>query len=160
MLPTGYTLRTAGPEDAGAGRHHRRAMFHAMGLTDEARLNQMDAAFAGWLEVHLADGHYIGLLACAEDGEIAAGAGIWLLDWLPTYYCPDQARAYLLNVYTEPAHRRRGLARALVAACIETCAAHHVPLIMLHASSEGRAVYESLGFTGSNEMRLFLEGGP
>ena len=38
MLPTGYTLRTAGPEDAGVVRHHRRAMFHAMGLTDEARL--------------------------------------------------------------------------------------------------------------------------
>ncbi|MBL8147523.1 MAG: GNAT family N-acetyltransferase [Anaerolineae bacterium] len=135
-------------------------MFHAMGLTDDARLNQMDAAFADWLNARLADGRYIGLLACAEDGEIAAGAGIWLLDWLPTYYCPHQERAYLLNVYTEPSHRRRGLARALVTACIETCVARRVPLIMLHASSEGRAVYESLGFTGSNEMRLFLEGGP
>ena len=75
MLPTGYTLRIAGAEHAGVVRHHRRAMFHAMGLTDDARLNQMDAAFADWLNARLADGRYIGLLACAEDGEIAAGAG-------------------------------------------------------------------------------------
>lgn len=160
MLAAGYTLRTAGPDDAGAIRHHRRAMFAAMGQNDVARLDQMDAAFAVWLNKHFADGRYIGLLACTEGGVIAAGAGLWLLDWLPTYYCPERGRAYLLNVYTEPEHRQRGLARGLVQACIETCAARGIPLIMLHASDAGRKVYESLGFTDGNEMRLFLEGGP
>lgn len=160
MLPAEYTLRFAGPADAGVIRHHRRSMFQAMGLTDSPTLDKMDTAFAIWLDERFADGRYIGLLACDDMGDVAAGAGIWLLDWPPTYHCPDRIRAYMLNVYTEPQHRRRGLAHGLVQAAIEACAERGVPLIMLHASNEGRAVYEGLGFTISNEMRLFLEGGP
>ncbi|MFN8377836.1 MAG: GNAT family N-acetyltransferase [Anaerolineae bacterium] len=160
MLPEGYTFRLAGPEDGITIRHHRREMFHAMGLTDAARLDQMDASFALWLNERFTDDRYVAHLACTDDGTVVAGAGVWFLEWPPTYHCPDRNRAYLLNVYTEPEHRRRGLARGLVEACIATCTARGVPLIMLHASDEGRTVYESLGFTVSNEMRLFLEGGP
>ncbi len=135
-------------------------MFAAMGLHDEAGLERMDAGFAVWLDEHLADGRYIGLLAVAEDGAVVAGAGIWLFEWPPTFHSPQRLRAYLLNVYTEPEHRRHGIAHELVRACVQECRDRDVKLILLHASDEGRAVYASLGFKDSNEMRLFLEGGP
>jgi hypothetical protein len=34
------------------------------------------------------------------------------------------------------------------------CAANHVDAVILHASAEGSALYTSLGFTATNEMRL------
>ena len=31
---------------------------------------------------------------------------------------------------------------------------HHVSRVLLHASQEGRSLYESMGFVPTNEMRL------
>lgn len=63
-------------------------------------------------------------------------------------------RGNILNVYTEPAHRRSGMARALMQVALEWCAANQVGAVILHASQDGRALYDSLGFTSTNEMRL------
>lgn len=67
-----------------------------------------------------------------------------------------QPTAYILNVYTEPAHRRRGLARLLVAEILAWCVAHDIPRASLHASEAGRSVYEQLGFVSTNELRVDL----
>jgi ribosomal protein S18 acetylase RimI-like enzyme len=65
-----------------------------------------------------------------------------------------QWRGNVLNVYTEPKHRRQGMARALMHIALEWCAANQVDAVILHSSSEGSGLYESLGFTPTNEMRL------
>ena len=62
-----------------------------------------------------------------------------------------------MNVYTEPAHRRRGLSRRLMSELIAWCRAHGITRITLHASTDGRPLYEGLGFTPTNEMRLVLK---
>jgi ribosomal protein S18 acetylase RimI-like enzyme len=160
MLSGEFHLRQATPADAAVIRHHRRAMFHDMGMTDAGDLARMDAGFAVWLDERFAEGRYIGWFACTDAGTVAAGAGLWLLDWPPSPRYPHRTRGYLINVYTEPEHRRRGLARALVKVCMDDCANRDIGLMVLHASDEGRAVYEGLGFTASNEMRRFLESGP
>jgi GNAT superfamily N-acetyltransferase len=59
-------------------------------------------------------------------------------------------------VYTEPQFRRRGLARRLIEAALEWCRENKIDVVILHASPEGRALYESLGFQASNEMRINL----
>jgi ribosomal protein S18 acetylase RimI-like enzyme len=70
-----------------------------------------------------------------------------------------QWRGNILNVYTEREHRRRGMARALMQIALEWCAANQVGAVILHASAEGSALYESLGFTPTNEMRLTRPSG-
>jgi GNAT superfamily N-acetyltransferase len=67
-------------------------------------------------------------------------------------------RGNILNVYTEAPHRRKGLARRLMKAVLDWCRFERVPVIILHASDEGRALYESLGFKPTNEMRIELRG--
>jgi GNAT superfamily N-acetyltransferase len=62
----------------------------------------------------------------------------------------------IVNVVTEQAHRRRGIARKLMEILIQWCRAGGFGSILLHASDEGRALYESLGFKPTNEMRLML----
>ncbi len=156
----GYSLRWATTADAAIIRHHRRAMFDDMGAHDAAGLDRMDAAFAGWLEERLADERYIGLFAVDQAGAVVSGVGVWFSEWPPSFHYPHRMRGYVLNVFTEPEHRRRGLARWLMQAVLDECAARGVGVILLHASDEGRELYAGLGFKASNEMRLFLEGGP
>lgn len=64
---------------------------------------------------------------------------------------PSTSRGYLYNVVTEPAFRRRGLARACVVAVLdwfrdETDAG----IVELHATADGDNLYQALGFTPSD----------
>jgi GNAT superfamily N-acetyltransferase len=65
-------------------------------------------------------------------------------------------RAYILNVYTEPGYRGRGIARQVVSAIGEWCRQEGFCSVALHASSMGRPIYEAMGFKPTNEMRLEL----
>jgi ribosomal protein S18 acetylase RimI-like enzyme len=102
---------------------------------------------------------YLAWFALAPDSSIAAGLGLWLMDWPPHMVAAGQWRGNILNVYTEREHRRRGMARALMQIALEWCAANQVGAVILHASAEGSALYESLGFTPTNEMRLTRPSG-
>jgi len=77
------------------------------------------------------------------------------MDW-PAHMLVASRRGNILNVYTEPEFRRRGLSRWLMQSVLDWCRANHIDLVILHASPEGRALYASLGFRPTNEMRLLL----
>jgi GNAT superfamily N-acetyltransferase len=144
--------------DLDAAVHHRRAMFRDMGYTDELALDGMSARFRPWLRQKMEAGEYLAWFALAPDASIAAGLGLWLMDWPPHLVGAGRVRGNILNVYTEPEHRRQGLARALMQVALDWCAANRVDVVILHASEEGRALYESLGFEATNEMRLIRPG--
>jgi GNAT superfamily N-acetyltransferase len=59
----------------------------------------------------------------------------------------------IMNVFTERSYRRRGLARALLQRVLEWAGANGLTSLVLHASAEGRALYEQAGFVPTNEMR-------
>ena len=59
-------------------------------------------------------------------------------------------------MYTEPAARRRGLAKRLLQVMTDWCREHGFSNVSLHASDAGRPLYESFGFRPTNEMRLKL----
>jgi len=150
------TLRAAGPEDAEVIARHRWSMFADMGHTDPAALSVMDASFLPYVRRALADGSYRAWLFCTSEGQVAAGGGLLVYHWPARPGQRDPRRAYILNVYTEPEYRRRGLARVIVATIIDWCRAQGFESVSLHASSDGRHLYESLGFTQTNELRLVL----
>ena len=65
------------------------------------------------------------------------------------------SRAMILNMFVEPHYRRRGIARSLMEVMILAwCKSAGYSYVGLHASDEGRPLYESLGFQPTNEMRL------
>jgi GNAT superfamily N-acetyltransferase len=136
---------------------HRRAMFHEMGNRDEAALDRVCTGFRPWLARKMQVGEYLAWFAVGEDEKIAAGLGLWLMDWPPHILGPGRWRANILNVYTQPQRRCNGLARALVEQALEWCRANNVSTIILHASDAGRPLYQSIGFLPSPEMRLILK---
>jgi GNAT superfamily N-acetyltransferase len=130
-------------------------MFFDMGYRDTAALEAMCAAFRPWLEEKIRAGEYLAWVAVAE-GRIAAGLGLWLMDWPPHLIGPGARRGNILNVYTHPDYRKQGMARSLMETALIWCRANQIGSVILHASADGRALYESLGFQATNEMRLLL----
>lgn len=135
-------------------------MFSEMGYRDEAALDGMATAFLPWLIGKMQAGDYLTWFAVAPDETIAAGLGLWLMDWPPHMVGPGARRGNILNVYTSAEHRRRGLARQLMQTALEWCREHGIRAVILHSSDEGRPLYKALGFRPTNEMRIVLDPKP
>ena len=154
-LPEGYAVRRASTDDIDTLVAHRRAMFVDMGYRDEAALDTMAAKSRTWLLAKMDCEEYLAWLAIAPDRSIVAGAGLWLMDW-PPHMIGSGARGNVLNVYTAVEHRQRGLAGELMKAAMQWCRSNGVDTVVLHASPEGRRLYEAMGFEATNEMRIRL----
>ncbi|MEO7457128.1 MAG: GNAT family N-acetyltransferase [Gemmatimonadaceae bacterium] len=158
-----YVVREATLGDVDVLAHHRAAMFHDMGKLPEVLVAAMADASSLFIARAMSDGEYHAWLASpAEDpGTIVAGAGLQLRAAMPTIRMDHGsttiahgAQGIIVNVYTEPAHRRHGVARLLMEHVIRHGRPKCPGGIVLHASDEGRPLYESLGFIPTNEMRL------
>ena len=153
-MASDYLIRPGMVSDAATIIAHRRAMFSEMGYRDEQALDRMSAAFEPWLIARMKTGEYLAWFAVGPDGAVAAGLGLWLMDWPPHMIGPGARRGNVLNVYTEPYARRQGLARRLMETALAWCRDNGIHAVILHASPDGRPLYESLGFKSTNEMRL------
>lgn len=153
-LTPAHLIRPAGLDDLAVLSRHRGDMFRAMGYRDEPALEAMEAAFERWVTVRIERGEYLAWLVVDQEGEPIAGAGVWLMDWLPHMVGPGAPRANVVNVFVEPEWRRRGIARELMNTVLEACRERGARPVIPHASADGRALYESLGFAPTNEMRL------
>ena len=154
-----WRIRRANDADLDILCYHRCAMFRDMGYEDAATLDPIDTGFCEWVQPRLAQGEYLAWVAeVGDDGdsEIIAGAGLWLMPWPPHLVGPDKPRANIVNVYTEAAYRRRGIARQLVQTLLAWCRQEELTTVILHASEEGRGLYEELGFKTTAEMILDL----
>jgi GNAT superfamily N-acetyltransferase len=90
------------------------------------------------------------------DGE--AAAAVTLLWWVvpPSVDLPRRRRGQISNVYTRPAHRRRGLSRRLLTLLIAEARALGVQRLVLWPSEMGEPLYAGLGFAPSRGMELNL----
>jgi GNAT superfamily N-acetyltransferase len=134
---------------------HRREMFREMGGDYEKKLDTFDNASRAYFEKALGDGSYYGVL-CKVDGETVAGGGVLIAAWPGSPINFDARRAWILNLFVEPAYRRRGIARSIMDTLIEWCRLNGFQSVALHASEYGRTLYEKMGFVGTSEMRLRL----
>ena len=128
-------------------------MFREMGGDYENKMPLYEDASQAYLEQALRDGSYVGLLG-EIDGTTMAGGGILIAGWPGSPLNFEARRAWILNIYVEPAHRRKGHARNIIESLVEWCRRHGFQSVSLHASLDGRALYEKLGFQATNEMRL------
>ena len=130
---------------------HRLEMFKASGRTDEL-VAPMAAPFRAWLEPRLADGRYFGWIIEEERTPIA-GVGMMVIDWPPhPSHMTQDCRGYMLNMYVEAGHRRRGLGKRLVGLVTEEAVRRGIGFLVLHATTQGRGLYEQLGWRHTTEM--------
>lgn len=130
---------------------HRHEMFAEAGRSAED-LRVMTEHFRPWLKDRLEDGRYYGYALLDSERPVAA-IGLMSIDWPPHPSHPDvNQRGYVLNVYVEPAYRRRGLASALMKLGDEEFARRGITYSVLHATKLGKPLYEQTGWMGTSEM--------
>ncbi len=149
------TTRSVTPGDLGLICRHREQMFRDMGRPDEP-IEAMIEPFRAWLEKRLSDGTYFGFIT-EEAGRPVGGIGMFIVEWPPGMAHPtDDRRGYILDVYVEPGHRGRGVAKNLMHEAELSFRRQGVNYVFLHASDAGRPLYESLGFAPTTEMAITL----
>lgn len=89
-------------------------------------------------------------------GRLVATAGALVRTGFPYNTFKVPAGGWIMDVYVLPEYRGRGLARRLTQACIDWLGTHSHTDIRLVASRQARqlGLYEKLGFSYTNEMRL------
>ena len=144
-------IRPATAEDLETIVCHRIAMFRDMGYPN-AVLGSIEQVSRPLLRDALTNRVYYGVLAECDGAAIVGGGGVLVVPWPGT----QPHRAWIQNVYVAPEFRRRGIAREIMSMLIDWCRAQGFQSVNLHASSDGRPLYEQLGFEATNEMRLGL----
>ena len=156
-----FRVRFATLDDAEVISWHRARMFQDMGELPANLFEAFRAGSCDQLRDLLVRGRYVGWLLSPENApnKIIAGAGIHLRRVLPhpvknTATFADGRHGVIVNVFTEPEWRRRGLAGMLLKQIIDWARDEKLDRLLLHASANGRALYERLGFVATNEMRF------
>ena len=148
-----YRVRPATLDDADVLVHHREAMFAEMG-TPAPQVAVAGPMFRTWLEDALPNGTYHAWVVETEDGDAVAGGGMTVLPWPPGPQHPGGLVAFVYNVYTEPPHRGRGLARQVMNAIHDWCRAARIESIALNASRFGQPLYASMGYRVSESPTM------
>jgi GNAT superfamily N-acetyltransferase len=156
-MPEEIVIREARRDDIAEIVRQRRRMYEDMGERDTAALEAMQASTSAFLEKALPAGLFRAWLAERRAGRVVAGGGMMIVPWLSRPADPELRRVWILNVYTYPEYRRQGIARRLMQAMIEWCRQAGFQSVSLHASDDGRPLYESLGFKPTEEMKLALK---
>ena len=149
-----YRIRAATLADVDALVHHRVAMFREMGTAIEA--DPVAKAFSDWVTKLLPAGTYRGWVVEGPSGDIVAGGGMTILPWPPGPWYVGGRMAFVYNVYTEPAHRRRGLARMIMDAIHAWCREDGIRSVALNASRWGQPLYEAMGYASTTSPMMFL----
>jgi len=113
-----YALRPATIADLDDVVRLRRRMFESMGVTDIAALDRSDAACMTYFAQAIPSGEYQGWVVETPDGRVVASVGCVIDQHPPGPGNPTGRIGYIMNLYVEPEHRRRGLARRIMTAVL------------------------------------------
>ena len=93
-----------------------------------------------------------------ENGAIVATAGVMIRDDFPANTLKPRRYGWIMDVYVLPGYRRHGHARRLTQETLAWLRGKGVVFARLVASEQAKQarLYEKLGFTFANEMRLHL----
>lgn len=116
-------------------------------LREEGATEQIDLvpALKDYYRRHLKDGTFVSWLAV--DGEKIVGtSGMSFVEKPPYFSCPSGRIGLLSSMYTDPAYRRRGIARELLERVVEEARAYGCGSVQITASDMGVLLYSAFGF--------------
>jgi len=112
---------------------------------------------SNYLKKEMSSGIFIAWLAIANN-EIIATSGLITIQRQPQLWNISGQEAYIMNMYTKPVWRRKGIGTAILEKLIEEAKKRGVEAIKLHATPIGKTLYEKRGFKmGHPDMYLYFE---
>lgn len=136
-------------------RARMKVLRSANGLSDDADLSEVEKRSYAYYQKALREDLHTAYLAL--DGEQVAGTGgVSYYCVMPTCHNPSGEKAYIMNVYTDPAYRRQGIAYEILRLLVADAQERGVQFISLEATAMGRPLYEKFGFTAMRD-EMWLE---
>ena len=129
----------------------------ANGLEEDVDLSRTELESRCYYETcFLEDSHAAWLVF---DGEEVVGTGaVSFYQVMPTYHNPSGKKAYIMNMYTHPDYRRRGIAYRVLELLTAEAEMRQIDAVTLEATAAGRPLYEAFGFTSMRDEMELLGG--
>lgn len=126
----------------------------ANGLDENTELPEVERESRAYYRKALEDGSHAAYLV--YEGHVLVGTGgVSFFQVLPTCHNPSGRKAYIMNMYTHPGYRRRGIARRTLKLLVQEARSRGVAHISLEATRMGRPLYAACGFVPlPDEMEL------
>ncbi len=126
----------------------------ANGLDESTDMSAVHRESLEYYRKALADGSHTAILV-TDGGRFVGAGGISYYRVMPTFHNPSGEKGYIMNMYTAPEYRRRGIATHTLELLVADSRKRGVTAISLEATVSGRPLYERFGFVQSkNEMEL------
>lgn len=126
----------------------------ANALPEDADMNEVKRQTRRYYETALPGGSHIAYLVF-DGTRLVGSGGVSFFQVMPTYHNPSGKKAYIMNMYTDPAYRRKGIAYRTLDLLVRDAKRLGVTAISLEATDMGRPLYEASGFVPMNgEMEL------
>ncbi len=123
-------------------------------LSDDVDMSEVKVQSYNYYKRALVDNTHIAYLVFDDNTFVGAG-GVSFFSVMPTYHNPSGQKAYIMNMYTNPQYRRRGIAYKVLDMLVKEAKERGVTAISLEATEMGRPLYEKYGFEKmKNEMEL------
>lgn len=122
-----------------------RFMKEAMNIDSDQNDQIMEKALRDYFSVTMLDNSFIAWLA-VEDEKIIGTSGLCFYTLPPSYKNIFGQVAYIMNIYTEPFNRCRGIASTLFEKTVSEAKAMGYKKICLHATTMGLPLYIKFGF--------------
>ncbi len=103
---------------------------------------------------HLADGTFVSWLA-EDGGRIVGTSGMSFVEKPPYFGCPTGKIGLLSSMYTDPAFRRRGIARELLRRVVSEARAYGCGAVQITASDMGVLLYTDFGFVKNGNFMQY-----
>ena len=118
-------------------------------ISDEDR-QALNRQLPRYFADHIGDNTFIGILALIG-GEAAGTAYLAISEMPANTTIITGKRGMLLNVYTLPRHRRKGIASMAVRRVLDEAKLLGCSYVELSATDAGKGMYERLGFSGESK---------
>lgn len=123
-------------------------------LSDAADMSEVERESYNYYQRALCDGSHIAYLVFDGNRFVGSG-GVSFFQVMPTYHNPSGKKAYIMNMYTKPEYRRKGIAIKTLDLLIRDIRKMGITAISLEATDMGRPLYEKYGFVKmDHEMEL------
>lgn len=147
------------------GIQYRKLTEKDLDIFIEMRINQLREegakedidlrpAFRDYYMRHMKDGTFVSWIA-EDGGKIIGTSGMSFVEKPPYFGCPSGKMGLLSSMFTNPAYRRKGIAKELLHRVVEEAKNYGCGTVQITASDMGVKLYTAYGFTHNGNFMQY-----
>lgn len=123
-------------------------------LSDDVEMSDVKEQSYLYYQKALSEDSHVAYLVF-DGNEFVGTGGISFFQVMPTFHNPTGNKAYIMNMYTKPEYRRKGIAYKTLDLLVAEAKQRGIDAVSLEATDMGKPLYKKYGFVKMNdEMEL------